>query len=349
MATATQGDLTPLGNAPRFEGGVVEVAEGTCAWLQPNGELGESNAGLVVGEGESLLVDTLWDERLTRRMLDGFAPLIEGAPITTLFNTHGDGDHWYGNGLLDSAVEIVATKAAAAQMADEPPAMLARMSPLPKLAGALGSLPLLPGRGRLRGLAGFGADLARYEHGRADPRLPERTFSGTHDLEIGGRRVELIELGPAHTVGDAIAWIPDARIVFAADLVFNGVTPILWVGPVDNWTGALDRIAALDPVAIVPGHGPVADLTTLEHLAGYWRMLAGAVRSDGGDPSRLAAKLIDSPEYRDSPWGTWLSPERTLINVEMIAREQRDGETGPVGTARRISLLAATGDLKLKS
>ena len=73
--------VTPLhpGTA-RFEGGLTEVGPGVHAWLQPNGLLGESNAGLVVGDGASLLVDTLWDPRLTRRMLAAMAPLTdEGA------------------------------------------------------------------------------------------------------------------------------------------------------------------------------------------------------------------------------------------------------------------------------
>src|SRR5690554_1028704 len=83
---------------PRFEGGLEEVGPGVHAWLQPNGGLGESNAALVVGDGASLLVDTLWDSRLTRRMLAAMAPLIESAPIGVLVNTHSDGDHWWGNG-----------------------------------------------------------------------------------------------------------------------------------------------------------------------------------------------------------------------------------------------------------
>ena len=69
-ATGTaSGERTPLGTEALFDGGLVEVAERTWAWLQPNGGLGESNAGLVVGDGESLLVDTLWDARLTATLL----------------------------------------------------------------------------------------------------------------------------------------------------------------------------------------------------------------------------------------------------------------------------------------
>jgi cyclase len=104
---------TLFGDPERYASGLTAVASRVHAWLQPNGAWGESNAGLVVGEGESLLVDTLWDLTLTRRMLDAMGPLAEQAPIRTLVNTHGDGDHWWGNQLV-GAQKIVATEAAAA-------------------------------------------------------------------------------------------------------------------------------------------------------------------------------------------------------------------------------------------
>ena len=105
--------VQPLHPGPtRFDGGLTEVGPGIHAWLQPNGLLGESNAGLVIGAGASMLVDTLWDPRLTRRMLAAMAPLIAQAPIETLINTHSDGDHWWGNQEVAGA-EIVATEAAA--------------------------------------------------------------------------------------------------------------------------------------------------------------------------------------------------------------------------------------------
>jgi len=95
VATVTASRATSLfGRPAAFEGGLHEVAPHTFAWLQPNGDLGESNAGLVAGGGESLLVDTLWDVRLTRRMLDAMRTETAAAPITHLVNTHSDGDHW---------------------------------------------------------------------------------------------------------------------------------------------------------------------------------------------------------------------------------------------------------------
>ena len=83
------------------------LGNGCHAWLQPGGGWGLSNAGLITGNGASLLVDTLIDVRLTRRMLDGLAGFTAENPITTLVNTHGNPDHWFGNQLLDGA-EIIA-------------------------------------------------------------------------------------------------------------------------------------------------------------------------------------------------------------------------------------------------
>ena len=61
---------TRFGEKPHYDEGLYEIAERTYAWLVPNGSWGESNSGLVVGEGESLLIDTLWDVPLTRAMLN---------------------------------------------------------------------------------------------------------------------------------------------------------------------------------------------------------------------------------------------------------------------------------------
>lgn len=74
-----------------FEKGLVEVGEGIHAYLQPDGSWGWSNAGLVRGGDESVLVDTLFDLHLTREMLDAMTPLTGGAPISTVVNTHANG------------------------------------------------------------------------------------------------------------------------------------------------------------------------------------------------------------------------------------------------------------------
>lgn len=342
----TAGSPTPLGEPAAFDGGLVEVGDRAWAWLQPNGGLGESNAGLVVGDGESLLIDTLWDARLTDVMLAATESVTVAAeaPLTTLFNTHGDGDHWYGNGLVPPGVEIVATDAANEQMRDEPPAMLTRLAPLGPIAALGARLPLLPGRSQLRGTAAFSAALGRYEFSGLEPRRPDRPFSGSLELEIGGRRVELIEVGPAHTAGDAIAWLADARVVYAGDVFFSGVTPIIWAGPVENWIAALERIERLAPDVVVGGHGPPGGLAEVRALRSYWTWLRGEVVGAGESPAALAARLVRSPEYHEAPWGGWRNPERTLVNVARIAAGAA-GPPKPLGTLERIRLIGAMGAL----
>ena len=81
----------------RYTTGLHELGDGCFAYLQPDGGWGWSNAGLVAGDGASLLVDTLFDLRLTQRMLEAMAPVTATAPIATLVNTHANGDHCYGN------------------------------------------------------------------------------------------------------------------------------------------------------------------------------------------------------------------------------------------------------------
>ena len=88
---------SPFGSPP-FELGLHEVADGVFAYLQPDGGWGWSNAGLLAGDWSSLLVDTLFDLRLTRRMLDAMDAVTGGRPIDIVVNPHANGDHCYGNG-----------------------------------------------------------------------------------------------------------------------------------------------------------------------------------------------------------------------------------------------------------
>src|SRR6187401_240374 len=112
---------------PEYEPGLHDVADGCHAYLQPDGGWGWSNAGLVAGDGASLLVDTLFDLKLTADMLDAMRVVTDTSPIATLVNTHANGDHCYGNQLVDQA-EIIASSATAHEMAEVPPAMMAALN-----------------------------------------------------------------------------------------------------------------------------------------------------------------------------------------------------------------------------
>src|SRR5205085_7432879 len=85
----------------------------------------------------------------------------------------------------------------------------------------------------------------RFDFAGIEGRLPSVSFTDRHELRVGDRKVTLIELGPAHTQGDAIAHVPDAGVVFTGDLLFIEGTPIMWAGPVSNWLTACERILEL--------------------------------------------------------------------------------------------------------
>jgi cyclase len=358
-----------LGQPARFAAGLEDLGGGLWAWLQPNGGLGESNAGLVVGDGESLLIDTLWDLRLTQRMLSAIAPHTATAPIKRLVNTHADGDHCWGNQLV-SGVPITATEAAAMDMMREDPQRLRMFSRIGAglktlkqrdlMASLAQRLPesvarmaerfdpsAVPGSREMAGLGAFAWLLAAYDFEGISLTPPTETFTGTMEVEGAGRRLELIEVGPAHSPGDLVVHVPDERVVFAGDLVFVGVTPIMWVGPVENWIAGIDRIVELAPRLVVPGHGPVTGLDGVSEVRAYWELVAPAVRrrlADGLDPHAAARDVVRSREFSQSPFAAWDAPERIAINAAIIARND-SGQRGRVSDGARIRLLARMGEL----
>ena len=110
-----------------FTQGVHDIGNGVYGYVQPDGTWGWSNAGLIVSDGETLLVDTLMSVPLTRDMLDDFRRVPGGDHIDRLVNTHANPDHFFGNGLVADA-EIIATSETKKDMAGFNPKMLAGVS-----------------------------------------------------------------------------------------------------------------------------------------------------------------------------------------------------------------------------
>jgi glyoxylase-like metal-dependent hydrolase (beta-lactamase superfamily II) len=285
-----------------YQKGLSEVADGVFAYLQPDGGWGWSNAGLVASSGGSLLVDTLFDLKLTQEMLDAMASVTSTKPIETLVNTHANGDHCYGNQLVTGA-EVIASAASAAEMENLPPAAMAAM-----MAGDFG--PVL---NRYLNDA-FGP----FEFEGIEPPRIDRTFEKELTVDVGGRRVDLIEVGPAHTAGDVLVHLPDEKAIFTGDILFIDGTPIVWDGPVSNWLAACDRIIDLGCDVIVPGHGPLTDAAGVRAVRDYLSFVVdeATARWTAGMPASDAAKDIDL-----GPFGDWLDWERIAINVDTVYGE----------------------------
>ena len=297
--------------------GLHELGDGCFAYLQPDGGWGWSNAGLVVGDGRSLLVDTLFDLDLTAAMLDTMVSVVDAAPIDTVVNTHANGDHCYGNSEVTRRrpdVEIVASTATAHEMADVPPAMLAALNEAP---GEIGEL--------------FRSFFGEFNFAGIELAPPTRTFDQRLELDVGGRIVELIEVGPAHTAGDTIVHVPDAATVYTGDILFIGGTPIVWAGPLSNWVAACDLMLDLGVDTVVPGHGPLTDTAGIVAVRDYLSFVdsEASSRHDAGMDAFDAARDIGRLIGADERFGEWGEFGRIAVNVETVYRTLDPSHTTP--------------------
>ncbi len=157
--------------------------------------------------------------------------------------------------------------------------------------------------------------------------MPNRTFEDKLTLNVGNKRVELLHVGPAHTRGDTLVYVPDDKIVFAGDIMFVGGHPVIWAGPVGNWIKACDLILNWDVDIVVPGHGAITDKSGVRRFKGYLEYVEREARRyyDAGLSYYDAACEIALDPYAD-----WLDPERIVINVAILYREFGAPET-PLG------------------
>ena len=297
-----------------FTHGLHEIGPRCYAWIQPDGGWGWSNAGLVVDGERSLLVDTLFDLALTRTML---AAMRDAEPLAArnfdkLVNTHANPDHCNGNELVSGA-EIIASKAAAGEMAAQSPKQLAML---------MRQAPGMGEAGRFL-VEAFGA----FDFEGISQTLPTTTFEGDFRVGVGDKSVVLMQCVPCHTTGDILVHVPDDRIVFTGDILFVEGHPIMWAGPVANWIAACDHLLELPVDVIVPGHGPITDKRGVQAVRDYLVYVRdeARVRFDAGLSEYDAALDISLADF-----DSWGDAERIVVNVATLYREfgstERPGE-----------------------
>jgi cyclase len=311
-----------------YKHGLEQLSAHTFAYLQPDGGWGWSNSGLIVGRYDAVLVDTLFDLRLTQRMLDEMQSVLTG-PIRRLINTHHNGDHCYGNELLPEA-EIIAHRACREQMLKIPPGVFA------SLMHAFGDT-----------LAGRYVQACFQDFDFNDITLtpPTTVFDETLTLYVDDHPVELLFLGPAHTRGDIVVYYPTEEVVFTGDLLFHQCTPIIWEGTCAQWIKALDTILDLDVEHVVPGHGSLADKAGVqqqkEYLLYVWECSQDLY--ERGVPVEAALSRIDLGPYTE-----WGEAERLATNVMRFYQElagQEDVEINYVEAFQKMAELYFAGNV----
>ena len=306
-----------------FEKGLLETGNGIYSYLQPDGSWGWSNAGLIVDGEASLLVDTLFDAPLTSEMLKVMqdATGISSDKISTVVNTHANGDHTHGNGLCTHA-EIIASEASAREMEAFGPDRLKQMMDMAPELGDTGKY--------------FIEIFGPFDFGDVAERLPTRTFSGELFVKVGDKTIELKEVGPAHTQGDVLVFVEEESTVFTGDILFIEGTPIMWAGPIANWIRACDLIIDRKPEVIVPGHGPITDVAGVSRVKDYLSYIDTETRKrfDAGMSVRETALDISITDF-----DSWTDAERIAVNVDTLFREY-SGDISAPNTMEIFTLMA---------
>lgn len=307
---------TRFGEVPLFQEGLYRVGEKSYAWMVPNGSWGETNIGLIDCSGQSVLIDTCWDLKYTGELLQTAQSILEKSPVTHVINTHADGDHCWGNQLFKDK-EIIASHACIRQMHHMNPRSLGAL----KFGGLfLRHMPFMK-------LDRFGHYMRTmfkpYDFSGITITKPNRGFSGEHVFEVNGEQIVVMEVGPGHTEGDAIVYVPGRSLAFAGDILFVGITPVMWSGPVENILNGLEKLRGLKAQTIVPGHGPLATDQMVATLMNYWHFLHEQLHQryqQSMTPLEAAQSLLFSKVFQETEFARWDSPERMVTNAYFFYR-----------------------------
>ena len=287
-----------------FTKGLHKLSDRVYAYIQPDGSWGLNNAGLILGEDFAVVVDTLYDDAHTRQMIRQIDTVLPPKlAIGYLINTHGNGDHWYGNSLFPKA-RIIASESCALEMKELPP----------KKMTFLLTLHFLLGKGGKYAKRAF----RDFSYKQITPKYPDQTFKDSFDLNPGGIGIKVIDMGACHSSSDTVVYLEKEKLIFASDLLFIHGTPIAWTGPVSRMINALDRLIAMDAETYVPGHGPVTDKNGVRKVKDYFEFIydQGAPRLKQNMSLLHAALDIDLGEYN-----AWIDRERLIINLHCIEKE----------------------------
>lgn len=297
----------------KYTKGLHDLGNGCWGYLVPDGSWGWSNAGIIADGEANLLVDTLFDLRSTREMLTEMKSNIRGTDeIGILVNTHADGDHTFGNQLVEGA-RIIGTEGTVADFDRFDPKLLDQVNKTPGAFGKAGE---------------FMAECFKpFDFSGITLTPPTETFKDRMTIMVGDKRVELIEVGPAHSLGDALIYVPEDKVLYTGDILFSAGTPIAWYGPVVRWINVCNMVLDMDVEVIVAGHGPISTKDDVRKMRDYLMDVSDMARPlyERGVDFLDAAYKIDLGEYRD-----WNDAERVIVTVQTLFDDFEAADERPV-------------------
>jgi cyclase len=290
----------------KFE--TVKVAEGVFAFVPPEPKSGlvNGNSVAIIGEDGVLVVDTGQVPSLTRKMIAEIRSRTD-KPVRYVVNTHWHWDHNLANFVYKEAfpnATIVSTAFTRQMLVDTTPKLL-------DFLRNSGNQMIERTRKRLETAtteadkANAADDLDDFVAGipevsKAVFVAPDQTFEQSLTVYLGKREVRIFHLGRANTAGDALVYVPDAKVLIAGD-VLVAPTPYATSAYFTEWIDVLKKLNAMEVATIVPGHGPVQrDKTYLTQmtrlLESLWSQVDALAKQ--GLSAEETAKRIDLEAFR---------------------------------------------------
>ncbi len=226
--------------------GLQKISESVYAYTDVQGASGKNsfgaNAGIIVGQDCIVAVDALMSAREAQRFIKDIRK-VSKKPVKFLVNTHYHLDHSLGNSeFAKLGAVIIAQENAKKNMQKSGAGMLkyAKQSGLTDkdLAGTKVAFPTL-------------------------------TFKERVTLDLGNTQIQLLYLGPAHTTGSILVYLPKEKVLFTGDLLFTNFHPFLGEANMEGWIKVLDYLMTIDVEKIIPGHGPVSTKKDVADLKKY--------------------------------------------------------------------------------
>ncbi len=244
--------------------------------IPDNSVPGVSNIGFVVGANAVLVIDTGMgppNGALVYAVAEKFAA---GKPIF-LVTTHIHPEHDLGAQAFPATIKMIRTRAQVAEIQTQ-------------------------GLAVARAFAARSPAIAQLLEG-AQYRTADIVFDQSYELDLGGGvKVRLMAMGPNHTAGDTVIWVPGDRLLFSGDLAMRAQPALMSQGTtIAQWLDSLARLEALAPQFVVPSHGPVGDIGFIRGYRGYLEEVSTrtlAARSEGLDVTATVALVSEAMKDR---------------------------------------------------
>jgi glyoxylase-like metal-dependent hydrolase (beta-lactamase superfamily II) len=238
-----------------------------------------SNAGFVITPAGVVVFDTLGSPSLAQEMVNRIRELTK-LPIKRVIVSHYHADHYYGIQVFkDLGAEIWAHEAGKSVVGSD--AAKQRFEQRKEILGQW-----------------INDQTQRFP-------TPDIWLSGDTDFELGGMQFRVRHVGPAHSDEDLVLFVEADGVLYAGDLVFKGRVPFVGDADSKRWLNALEKLIALQPKLLVPGHGgasdtPMEDLTlTRDYLVFLRNEMGRAV--DELIPFEEAYEKTDWTRYEKMP------------------------------------------------